>query len=78
MIAQKTETPVEILQERVLKLEQDLARMQAEFQSVKEGLAEVANPVQEGRSPLTRKERIAKAKAEIFTEYDSLLTELAK
>lgn len=78
MIAEKIETPVEVLQERILKLEQDLARAQAELQSVKEGLAEVANPVQETAVALSRKERIAKAKSEIFTEYDSLLSELAK
>jgi prefoldin subunit 5 len=78
VISEKIETPVEALQERILKLEQDLARVQGEIQSVKESLAEVANPVQETGVALTRKERIAKAKSEIFTEYDSLLSELAK
>ncbi|GAA5131249.1 hypothetical protein JIN84_06510 [Luteolibacter yonseiensis] len=70
MIAEKTATPVEALQERILKLEQDLARVQAEFQDVKNDLAEVL-PV------IRRKAAFRKAADEVFTEYSDLLQRLA-
>lgn len=78
MIAINHEDPVQILLDRFQKLEGEFARVQTELQDIKARLATIARPSQEAPQSLSRAERVAKAQQEIFTEYDSLLSELAK
>jgi hypothetical protein len=49
-----------------------------ELFEVKKTVEELCAPLSEELSGMKREERIAKAKQEIFTEYDSLLRDLAK
>ena len=78
VIATNHEEPVQILLDRFQKLEGEFSRMQIELQDLKIKLATIVLPAQEAPQPLSRAERVAKAQQEIFTEYDSLLSELAK
>lgn len=71
MIAEKTATPVEALQERILKLEQDLARVQAEFQNVKNDLSEMTPT---GREHVSFEE----AADGVLTGYSDLLKRLSQ
>jgi len=71
VIAEKTATPVEALQERILKLEQDLARVQAEFQDVKNDLSEI--------TPTGRKHVSFEEAADgILSGYSDLLKRLSQ
>lgn len=50
----------------------------AELLELKRSVDELCAPLQSAEPVMDRDARIAKAKQEIFTEYDSLLSELAK
>lgn len=49
-----------------------------ELLELKRSVDELCSPMQSAEPVSDRNARIAKAKQEIFTEYDSLLSELAK
>ncbi|MGL5018494.1 MAG: hypothetical protein ACRDBP_10190 [Luteolibacter sp.] len=55
-----------------------LATLQAEILELKRSVAELRAMIPAVQPELDREARILKAKREIFTEYDSLLSELAK
>jgi hypothetical protein len=78
VIATNHEEPVQLLLDRFQKLEGDFARVQTELEDLRRRLATIVPPAQEASNPMSRAERVAKAQQEIFTEYDSLLSELAK
>ena len=78
MIATNHEEPVQVLLEKFQKLEGEFARVQTELLELKIRLATIVLPAEETPQPLSRAERVAKAQQEIFTEYNWLLSELAK
>lgn len=78
MIATNHEEPVQTLLDRFQKLEGEFARVQTKLQDLKSSLATIAPLAQEAPNPMSRAERVAKATQEIFMEYDSLLSKLAK
>lgn len=49
-----------------------------ELLELKRSVDELCSPMQSAEPVSDRNARIAKAKQEVFTEYDSLLSELAK
>lgn len=79
MIAEKQTVSVQEiqdLQQQILEAERNLARLAAKLEEIKSAAAALAPSGVEADT--TRKARIAQAKQEIFTEYESLLSELAK